>query len=191
MSASAAGQPYVIPPSNPFAQQAEARGEIWAYGFRNPWRFSFDRETGDLWIGDVGDAKREEVDLQPAGDAGGENYGWPFYEGAECQKTDHRNDPGLVAPLATYNHNMTCAVVGGYVSRGPLATGLTGTYLYGDLCTGGVFTLRRGVDPTQARVELGYQPIKISSFGEDPDGNVLVSDMQGGVIYRIEAGSLP
>jgi len=184
-------QPYAIPPSNPFVNQPGARGEIWSYGLRNPWRFSFDRVTGDLWIGDVGDAKQEEVDFQRASSQGGENYGWPMNEGTLCVDPEHCHDPGMVAPLATYGHDMTCAVMGGYVYRGPSAPGLTGNYLYGDLCAGGVFTLRNGPDPTANRVELGYQPIKISSFGEDPAGDVYVVDMQGGVIYRIVDGSIP
>jgi glucose/arabinose dehydrogenase len=183
--------PYAIPNSNPFAQQAGARGEIWAYGFRNPWRFSFDRATGDLWVGDVGDAMWEEVDMQPASSAGGEDYGWPFLEGLRCVEEAYCHDPILVAPLVTYDHNMNCAVIGGYVYRGDLVPALKGKYLYGDLCTGGVFTLASAHDPSKARVELGYQPIKISSFGEDTIGEVYVIDFQGGTIYRIEDGLLP
>jgi glucose/arabinose dehydrogenase len=180
------GLPYTIPESNPFVAREGARGEIWAYGLRNPWRFTFDRATGDMWIGDVGDATWEEVDLIPASSQGGENFGWPYYEGDQCNDQQHCNDPGLVAPMVTYDHNMNCAVMGGYVYRGPSAPDLVGSYLYGDLCTGGVFTLRDG-----KRVELGYQPIKISSFGEDTSGDVYVCDLQGGVIYRIAGGSLP
>ncbi len=184
-------QPYAIPPTNPFVNQPGARGEIWSYGLRNPWRFSFDRLTGDLWIGDVGDAKWEEVDFQPASSQGGENYGWPMNEGTECVDPEHCNDPGLVAPLVTYGHNMTCAIIGGYVYRGPAASGLVGRYLYGDYCAGGVFTL--GSQPNQVgkRIELAYQPIKVHSFGEDAAGDVYVVDGQGGVVYRIMDGSLP
>jgi glucose/arabinose dehydrogenase len=184
-------QPYAIPASNPFASREGARGEIWSYGLRNPWRFSFDRATGDMWIGDVGDARWEEIDFQPAGSHGGENYGWPMNEGAECVDPTHCHDPGLVAPMVTYGHNMTCAVMGGYMYRGPTATGLAGAYLYGDLCTGGVFTLGGNADQGYKRVELGYQPIKISSFGEDPAGDVYVVDLQGGVVYRVMDGSIP
>jgi glucose/arabinose dehydrogenase len=184
-------QPYAIPPSNPFVNQPGARGEIWAYGFRNPWRFSFDRATGDLWVGDVGDAKWEEVDMQPAGSHGGENYGWPYLEGAECVDANRCHDPGLVAPLVTYGHNMNCAVMGGYVYRGPTVAAFTGSYLFGDLCTGGVFTLTGNAQQGWQRVELGFNPIKIASFGEDPDGDVYIVDIQGGVIYRIVDGSVP
>src|SRR5204862_961173 len=108
-------QPYAIPPSNPFVNQAGARGEIWAYGFRNPWRFSFDRATGDLWVGDVGDAKFEEVDFQPANSQGGENYGWPMLEGNECVIAEQCHDPGLVAPRVTYGDEMNGAGMGGCV----------------------------------------------------------------------------
>jgi glucose/arabinose dehydrogenase len=183
-------QPYAIPSSNPFVQTAGARGEIWSYGFRNPWRFGFDRATGDLWIGDVGDAKMEEVDLQPAGTSG-QNFGWPWVEGTECMDPEHCQAAGLVAPVATYGHDMNCAVVGGYVYRGPTATGLTGTYLFGDLCTGGVFALTGSADQGWKRVELGFQPIKISSFGEDPAGELYVVDLQGGVVYRVVNGAAP
>jgi hypothetical protein len=96
-----------------------------------------------------------------------------------------------VAPLATYGHDMNCAVMGGYVYRGPTATALRGTYLFGDLCTGGVFALRGSTDQGWSRAELGFQPIKISSFGEDTAGDLYVSDMQGGVIYRVMDGSVP
>jgi len=184
-------QPYSIPPTNPFVGQAGARGEIWSYGFRNPWRLSFDRATGDLWIADVGDAKWEEVDMQPASSQGGENYGWPMLEGTECVDPSHCHDPGLVPPLVTYGHDMNCAVIGGYVYRGSTVPAFVGSYLFGDLCTGGVFTLVGGSDTGWKRVELGFQPIKISSFGEDAAGDVYVVDMQDGVVYRVVDGSIP
>ena len=97
-----------------------------------------------MWIADVGDAKWEEVDFQPASSQGGENYGWPMNEGNECVDPEHCHDPGLVAPLVTYGHNMTCAIMGGYVYRGPTASGLAGKYLYGDLCAGGCNFRRTG-----------------------------------------------
>jgi glucose/arabinose dehydrogenase len=184
-------QPYAIPPTNPFVSQAGARGEIWSYGFRNPWRFTFDASTGDMWIADVGDAASEEVDMQPASSQGGENYGWPMLEGTECMDPTHCHDRGLVAPLVTYGHNMNCAVMGGYVYRGQTVPALMGSYLFGDLCTGGVFTLLSTADSGWKRVELGFQPIKISSFGEDASGDVYVVDMQAGAVYRIVDGSVP
>lgn len=184
-------QPYAIPPTNPFVDTPGARGEIWSYGLRNPWRFSFDRATGDLWIGDVGDAKFEEVDMQPASSHGGENYGWPVFEGTECAMPEHCQDAGLVAPLVTYGHNMNCAVMGGYVYRGKTVPAFMGQYLFGDLCTGGVFTMTRDPQGGWNRVEIGFNPIKIDSFGEDPNGDEYVVDMQGGVVYRIVDGSIP
>ena len=184
-------EPYAIPPTNPFVGEPAARGEIWSYGLRNPWRFSFDRATGDLWIGDVGDAKWEEIDMQPAASHGGENYGWPWLEGAECMDETHCQDHELVAPLITYGHGMNCAVMGGYAYRGTTVSGLVGQYLFGDLCTGGVFTLVGDADTGWKRVELAFQPIKISSFGEDPSGDVYVVDLQGGVVYRVVDGSVP
>jgi glucose/arabinose dehydrogenase len=183
--------PYAIPPSNPFVDTPGARGEIWSYGLRNPWRISFDRSTGDLWIGDVGDARSEEVDMQPAASKGGENYGWPFVEGTECKDEGHCQDAGLVHPLVTYGHNMNCAVMGGYVYRGPSVSAFTGHYLFGDLCTGGVFTLVGDQQQGWKRAEIGFNPIKIDSFAEDPSGEVYIADMQGGVLYRIAEGSVP
>jgi glucose/arabinose dehydrogenase len=186
-----AAQPYAIPPSNPFVDRPGARAEIWSYGFRNPWRFSFDRASSDLWIGDVGDAKWEEVDMQPAGSRGGDNYGWPNFEGSECTMPDHCQDAPFVQPLVTYGHNMNCAVIGGYVYRGPSVAAFAGRYLFGDLCTGGVFTITGDAQHGWNRVEIGFNPIKIDSFAEDPAGDVYVVDMQGGVIYRIAEGSIP
>jgi glucose/arabinose dehydrogenase len=183
--------PYGIPSTNPFVDRDGARGEVWAYGLRNPWRFSFDRLTGDLWIGDVGDTKLEEVDFQPAASRGGENYGWPMNEGTECLMAQLCRTPELIAPLVTYGHDMNCSLTGGYVYRGSAVPELVGTYIFGDLCTGGVFALEPSVGGGWTRVELGFQPIKISSFGEDADGEVYVVDMQGGVVYRIADGSMP
>jgi glucose/arabinose dehydrogenase len=184
-------QPYAIPASNPFASRSGARGEIWTYGFRNPWRFSFDRATADMWIGDVGDSIAEEIDFQASDSHGGENYGWPTYEGSQCVDTKPCQQGGVVMPLVTYSHDMNCAVMGGYVYRGPTAPHLAGVYLFGDLCTGGVFSMRRAADQSWQRVELGFQPIKIDSFGEDPAGDVYVVDQQGGVVYRIMDGAIP
>jgi glucose/arabinose dehydrogenase len=144
-----------------------------------------------MWIGDVGDARAEEVDFQSASSHGGENYGWPYVEGTDCMDTDHCQDAGLIAPVVTYGHNMLCAVVGGYVYRGPTVSAFTGKYLFGDLCTGGVFTLSGDAQQGWTRVELGFNPIKIDSFAEDPAGEIYVVDMQGGVVYRVADGSLP
>jgi glucose/arabinose dehydrogenase len=182
--------PYAIPPSNPFAEREGARGEIWAYGFRNPWRFSFDRATGDMWIADVGDARWEEVDVLPNGTAGGQNFGWPMNEGTECMDPARCHEADLVAPVATYGHDMNCSVSGGYVYRGKDVPGLAGGYLFGDLCTGGVFAVHASPEPGP-RLELAFNSIKISSFGENPNGELYVVDIQAGIVYRIADGSLP
>lgn len=193
----ASAEPYAIPPSNPFAG-TDARGEVWDYGLRNPWRFSFDRSTGDLWIGDVhhvdegsgGENNWESVDFQLAGQ-GGLNFGFPAHmfrcpDVANCQPT------GVTAPVTQYSHQMTCSITGGYVYRGTAISTLTGAYVFGDYCTGGVFALRdSSPQPWSKQLELGFQPIKISSFGEDPSGELYVVDIQGGVIYRITDASLP
>ena len=183
--------PYRTPSSNPFADRRGARAEIWAYGLRNPWRFSFDHRTGELWMADVGEAEREEVNLQPAASLGGENYGWPVFEGDLCVAGDHCAERGLVPPVYAYRHDMNCAVIGGFVYRGKAAPGLVGSYVFGDLCTGGVFALQHAQGSRWTRAELGYQPIKISSFGEDAAGELYVVDIQGGTIYRLVDGSLP
>lgn len=188
--------PYAVPPDNPFVS-SDARGEIWAYGLRNPWRFSFDRRSGDMWIGDVHHVDREmgqdreSVEFQPAGRAG-LNYGFPMESTFHCVDLDSCRPEGVTLPVADYSHNMNCSVTGGYVYRGSAVPALVGTYVFGDLCTGGVFALRPGADGGWSpRLELGFQPIKISSFGEDADGELYVVDYQGGVIYRIADGSLP
>jgi glucose/arabinose dehydrogenase len=120
--------PYTIPPSNPFASTGGARPEVWAFGLRNPWRFSFDRETGDMWIADVGQGSWEEVDFQPADSAGGENYGWNTMEGAHCFDPANGCDTsGLVLPVHEYDHSAGCSITGGYVYRGEAIPALRGS----------------------------------------------------------------
>jgi glucose/arabinose dehydrogenase len=191
-------QPYVIPPTNPFVD-TDARGEIWSYGLRNPWRFSFDRATGDMWIGDVhhvddgpgSDSNWETVDFQPAG-AAGLNYGFPMRATFHCTDIASCRPPGVTLPVTQFDHNMKCSITGGYVYRGSAIPSLTGAYIFGDLCTGGVFAVRgSAAQPWSKQLELGYQPIKISSFGEDLAGELYVADIQSGVIYRITDASLP
>ena len=147
------GATYAIPADNPFAGQSGARGEVWAYGLRNPWRFSFDRATGDLWVGDVGQNAREEIDIVHPG----ANYGWNVMEGTTCFRTRSCNDDGLQAPVAEYGHNLGCSVTGGYVYRGQRIPALEGVYLYGDFCSGRIWGLRYdGMDVTaHGRVDRG------------------------------------
>jgi glucose/arabinose dehydrogenase len=176
------GDPYGIPPDNPFVGHPEARPEIWAYGLRNPWRYSFDRATGDLYIADVGQNAYEEIDYQPAGSQGGENYGWNFMEGAHPFKG--QAPAGLTAPVAEYSHQVGgCSVTGGYVYRGPSLPALNGVYLYGDYCSGQVWALYRSGSSWE-NVALLNAFFTISSFGEDANGEVYVLDHGGGAVYQ-------
>jgi glucose/arabinose dehydrogenase len=175
---------YTIPPDNPFRDHPTARPEVWALGLRNPWRFSFDRDMGDLYIGDVGWGNWEEINHVAAGTAGGLNFGWNVYEGTHL--LPGKADPGgLQAPIAEYDHQGgACSVTGGYVVRGPGAPSLRGRYVFGDYCTGRVWTLARDDQGAwQARVlmETGMQ---ITSFGEDERGGLYLVSYKG-YIYRL------
>jgi glucose/arabinose dehydrogenase len=177
--------PYGIPGDNPFADRGQGR-EIWAYGLRNPWRFSFDRQTGDLWIGDVGQGQYEEIDRQPADSQGGENYGWSRFEGRHVHDAD-REAPGAVAPVAEYDHDGGhCSISGGYVYRGSAMPGLQGTYIVGDYCTGVVWTLDADGSAGYALTQVMDTPHRISSFGEDEDGELYLVD-HGGKVFKLVA----
>ncbi len=180
---------YTVPITNPFVGQADARPEIWAYGLRNPWRFSFDRETGDLYIGDVGQNRWEEIDFQPANSPGGENYGWPILEGRHCYRTDPCDATGTVLPIWEYRRaDGNQAVIGGYVYRGNQIPDLRGIYLFGDWASGRIWGLRRLGSEWQHALLLESGKV-ISSFGEDGSGQVWVVDYTGGAIYPIVSGS--
>ncbi len=178
------GRPYRIPANNPFVSRAGARPEIWAYGLRNPWRFSFDPANGDLWIGDVGQGTWEEVDHAP-GAAGGRNYGWSQREGTHEFK-GARPD-GAVDPVLEYEHaGSACSITGGVVYRGSAIPGLRGAYLYGDYCAGWIKGLRlRGEQVTEQR-DLGLNVQGIASFGADQAGEVYALSL-GGEIFRLAA----
>jgi glucose/arabinose dehydrogenase len=180
------GTPYAIPPSNPFAQRAGARGEIWAYGLRNPWRFSFDRDTGDLWIGDVGQDSYEEVDFQLATSIGGENYGWRRMEGSHCfNPATNCADPSFTMPILEYPHlSGACSISGGYRYRGTQIAPLRGAYLYGDYCTGTIWSATQSGTAWIAKT-LFATIIRISSFGEDALGELYLLDVAKGVVYKI------
>jgi glucose/arabinose dehydrogenase len=179
------GAPYAIPPSNPFTNQPSARPEIWASGLRNPWRFSFDRATGDLYIGDVGQNTWEEVNLQRSSASGGQNYGWDRLEGTHCFGTSTCDPTGLVPPIAEYAHRPNgCSVTGGYVYRGTSAPSLSGKYIFGDYCSGRIWSLTEATG-TWTRSLLLTTTYGISSFGEDKDGELYVVDHDGGGIYRL------
>ena len=182
------GVPYAIPPDNPFVGRAGAKGEIWAYGLRNPWRFSFDRVTGDLWIADVGGSDYEEINEQPAVSQGGDNYGWVIMEGQLCHSPDHGCDAaGKVLPVITYQHNEGCAVTGGYVYRGAADPALIGVYLYADYCSGNVWTARQDASGAWIHQKQLATGLAISSFGEDQAGELYLTDLRGGGVYRVRA----
>jgi glucose/arabinose dehydrogenase len=177
------GKPYAVPSDNPFVGRAGARPEIWAYGLRNPWRYSFDRQTGDLWIGDVGAGAREEVDLQAASSPGGQNYGWNAVEGTVEWRAP---PPDAVAPVYDYNHvsGGGCAVTGGYVYRGDAIPGLRGWYVFGDFCASDIDGLVLGPDGTAHVTPLGPRIENLVSFGEDHRGELYALSLSGG-IYKL------
>jgi glucose/arabinose dehydrogenase len=180
------GRPYGIPPDNPFADRAGARPEIWAYGLRNPWRWSFDRQTGDLWIGDVGQSAREEIDFQPGSSPGGENYGWDGYEGTLEFEPPLPED--AVPPVYDYGRTRGASVIGGYVYRGTEIEGLQGAYLFGDFYEPAVRLLKVDEGDVTGHRELGVKVPGLSSFGEDLDGELYALSL-GGPVYRLASAS--
>jgi hypothetical protein len=185
------GFPYAIPPDNPFVDTAGAHGEIWAYGVRNPWRFSFDRRNGDLYFGDVGEDGWEEVDLQPGASPGGENYGWRLMEGTSCFDPPTECDDGsLTLPILEYPHfagevDLGCrSVTGGFRYRGPAVATLPRFYLFGDFCTGEIWGARRNAAGAWVANRLIDSKLLLVSFGEDRRGRLYAVDFKGG-IYRI------
>lgn len=173
---------YAIPPDNPFTNVSGVRDEIWAYGLRNPWRFSFDRATGDLYLADVGQNTWEEVNFQPAPNAGGHNYGWNIMEGTHCFNSDSCDTEGLVLPVAEYGRAGGCSVTGGYVYRGRQFPSLTGTYFFADYCTGTIWGLARQADGRWETTAVYNSGVQISSFGEDRDGELYVINHNGAVL---------
>jgi glucose/arabinose dehydrogenase len=174
------GLPYAIPPDNPFVGQANARPEIFAYGLRNPWRFSFDRQTGDLWLGDVGGGTYEEVNLIPAGTSG-QNFGWVDMEGFDCRIDDCS---AFTAPVGGYDHSNGCVVTGGYLYRGSAIPALSGVYLYADYCSGDIYGAvpdGNGGLTAGGPIQTGF---RVSSFGEDASGELYLVDLDG-AIYKI------
>jgi glucose/arabinose dehydrogenase len=179
--------PYTVPGTNPFVGNAAYRPEIWSLGLRNPWRFSFDRVTGDLYIADVGQNSYEEVDYQPASSVGGENYGWNIMEGLHCYNTASCDTMGLTLPLVEYDHSGgNCSITGGYVYRGAQFPSLQGVYFYGDYCSGRIWGMKRAGTTFSTRLLLDSGML-ISTFGEDEAGEIYVADHGAGNIYRITA----
>ncbi len=184
--------PYTIPADNPFVGTAGAREEIWAYGLRNPWRTSFDAMTGDLWIADVGQSTREEVNFQPASSAGGEHYGWRCREGfienpsfPGCTPTP---PTGFTEPIHDYNRSGgRCSITGGYMYYGCAVPEFEGKYIFGDYCSGDIYTL----DPSNGNqvVAVSDQGFGVSSFAQDSDGEIYVMDLFGGTISKFTSDS--
>lgn len=202
--------PYGIPESNPYYGQKDKRGEVWAWGFRNVWRFSFDRKTGDIYYGDVGQNKWEEVNYEPAGSPGGVNYGWRLMEASHCYnpKNNCLKD-GLTMPIVEYPNDANymvvlgggsqadaegCSVTGGYVYRGKEITGLQGYYLFGDYCSGNIWTFKvlngKAVEFENRTEEInlanGAFTTYISSFGEDANGELYIVEYNGGIYKLIQ-----
>jgi len=184
VSASSTAEPYRVPPSNPFVGRAGFRSEIFAYGFRNPWRMSIDGPSGEIWLGDVGFSNAEEIDLLEAGG----NYGWSVLEGTHCLARDcDAAVDRFVSPVYEYAHTEgRCAVVGGVVYRGQAIAGLGAHYLFGDLCSGEIWAL------PQSRSDVALAPVLLAvldgmpvTFGFDADGEILIADYQWGGIYRL------
>jgi glucose/arabinose dehydrogenase len=198
-----AGQlPYGIPPDNPFvgSSQPGVRTEIWAYGLRNPWRFSFDRVAGDLFIGDVGQSAREEIDFVRAGTRGGMNFGWRVMEGTRC--TNLPGDPPcnpshFTPPIVDYDHGQGCSVTGGYLYRGSVVSELkltgppaagqlfNGVYVYGDFCSGTIWGISATASGGVSNSVLHSPGLRITTFGEDENGEIYVADAGTGKIYKL------
>lgn len=177
--------PYASPPSNPFANRAGARPEIWAYGLRNPWKFSFDRENGNLYIADVGQNRAEEVNFQPASSSGGENYGWNRTEGLECFSPQTGCDrTGLTLPVLEYPRSQGVSVTGGFVYRGRAIPSLTGAYVYGDYGSGRIWVLRNTANGWQ-NTQVLASGLLISTFGQDAAGEIYMANYDNGTIYRL------
>jgi len=203
--------PYGIPKSNPYYGQKNKRGEIWAWGFRNVWRFSFDRKIGDIYYGDVGQNKWEEINYEPYNSKGGNNYGWRIMEASKCYNPEKNCDEkGLTLPIHEYPNDANymvvlgggsqtnsdgCSVTGGYVYRGSKIKGLNGYYIFGDYCSGNIWTFKvindKATSLTNRTKEInlgnGEFTTYISSFGEDADGELYIVEYNGG-IYKIDQG---
>jgi glucose/arabinose dehydrogenase len=190
---------HTVPPDNPFAgaPPGTARREVWALGLRNPWRFGFDGETGDLYIADVGQNAVEEVSFAAAGTGAGANYGWKVMEGTSCTG---RSDgcafplpscghPSLVPPVVEYRHDEGCSVTGGFVYRGRRIDGLQGVYLYGDFCTGRVWGARRQGEAGWTTRELPFRASGLTSFGEDAAGEIYLA--AGDTLHRLVGPAPP
>lgn len=186
------GQPYSIPAGNLFADGPGGNiDEIWSYGLRNPWRFSFDHQTGDMWIADVGQNAYEEINLEPAGSTGGKNYGWRCYEGNHSYNLLNCTDINTITfPVFEYSHSEGCSVTGGFVYRGTQFPVLQGRYLYADFCAGKIWSLR--YDAGNWINELLFQDVsaRITTFGESKYGELFIGDLNGKLYQICELNSI-
>ena len=184
------GLPYTIPPDNPFRNRQDALPEIWDYGLRNPWRFTFDRETGDMLIGDVGQDRYEEVDFEPASSIGGVDYGWRKMEGFHCFKPSNCTPGQSQLPILEYDHSASnCSITGGYRYRGSRYPNMSGIYFYADYCTGRIWGASEddGQWSTKLFLTTGFN---IAAFGEDQTGELYLANQKGSV-YRLIDTSEP
>jgi glucose/arabinose dehydrogenase len=192
-STPAVGKKYVIPSTNPFFGSSDpaVKQEIWAYGLRNPWRFSFDRSSGDLYIGDVGQNVEEEVDFQPSSSTGGQNYGWHIREGNRCYSPSSNcaMPSHYVPPVATYDHGSNdsfgCSITGGYVYRGSVSPALQGVFFYGDFCSGKLLALFKNPNNTWTSGLVTDTNFSISTFGQDEQGELYLADYGGGEVVKV------
>jgi len=179
-----AGSPYAIPPDNPFVGEVGVREEIWAYGLRNPYRFSFDRQTGTLWAGDVGQGALEEIDIVQAGG----NYGWRVFEGTQPFADSQNTPPNaiLIAPVIDYDRSLGTAVIGGYVYRGAASPGLWGAYIYGDFGSGRIWSLEYNGTQVVSNREIA-NVANLTSFGEDNSGELYAVSGRGDIFRFSES----
>jgi glucose/arabinose dehydrogenase len=182
----AGNKAYAIPADNPYADGTEGQPEIWLGGLRNPWRLSFDRATGDLWIGDVGQNEWEEVDVQRARTPGGTNFGWNRLEATHCFGNGC-DEPALTGPVTEYGHGDGCTVIGGNVYRGSAQAALAGGYLFGDYCSGRLWAIDPASDAFRPATVVGEMGPGLSAFGEDEAGELFATDINGGRLVRVTA----
>jgi glucose/arabinose dehydrogenase len=179
-------EPYAVPADNPFVNDVNVRNEIWSFGLRNPWRFSFDRLTNDLFIADVGQFQWEEINFQEAGSQGAQNYGWEVLEGTHCYNRDECETEGYVMPVAEYSHQEGgCAVTGGYIYRGLQYPELNGNYFFADYCTGKMWGLVQQENGQWLTTALLDSEELFSSFGEDLAGELYVLGFVSGTVFQL------
>ncbi len=184
IDADPAAGPYIVPSDNPYANGG-GLPEIWHWGLRNPWRMSFDRATGDLWIGDVGQDAFEEVDVGRQGTSN-LNFGWNLMEASHCYNKRTCKTEGLTFPVSEYGRDLGCTVIGGYVYRGKAASFLVGTYLFADYCTGAIFAIDSASNVLTPPVTVGAGPGgQISAFGEDADGELYLTTLDGHLLRLV------